>query len=148
MRALCLAESRVECASLKSNMGHLEAAAAAAGLASLIVGPLLAAVVARDDVRVVGPTDPSVRVPTLTLELDRDAGDVAAALGERGVACGSGHFYSQRLTRAMGLDPDRVLRLSFTHTASAEDVDRAVTGLTAVLDDTPPAAPGAGNDDT
>ena len=51
-RALCgsaLSESRgaaVRCASLKSNMGHLEAAAAAAGLSSLIVGPLLAGVVA------------------------------------------------------------------------------------------------------
>ena len=33
------------CTSLKSNMGHLEAAAAAAGLASLVVGPLLAAIV-------------------------------------------------------------------------------------------------------
>ena len=46
MRALCLAKSGVKCASLKSNMGHLEAAAAAAGLASLMVGPLLAAMVA------------------------------------------------------------------------------------------------------
>jgi len=36
----------VRCASLKSNMGHLEAAAAAAGLAALVTGPLLAAVVA------------------------------------------------------------------------------------------------------
>ena len=34
------------CASLKSNLGHLEAAAAAAGLASLVAGPLLAGVVA------------------------------------------------------------------------------------------------------
>ena len=34
------------CASLKSNMGHLEAAAAAAGLSSLVAGPLLAGVVA------------------------------------------------------------------------------------------------------
>ena len=33
-------------ASLKSNMGHLEAAAAAAGLSSLVAGPLLAGVVA------------------------------------------------------------------------------------------------------
>ena len=51
-RALCesaLSESRgavVCCASLKSNLGHLEAAAAAAGLSSLIVGPLLAGIVA------------------------------------------------------------------------------------------------------
>ena len=36
----------VRCASLKSNLGHLEAAAAAAGLASLVAGPLLAGVVA------------------------------------------------------------------------------------------------------
>ena len=34
------------CASLKSNLGHLEAAAAAAGLSSLVMGPLLAGVVA------------------------------------------------------------------------------------------------------
>ena len=36
----------VRCASLKSNLGHLEAAAAAAGLASLVAGPLLAGAVA------------------------------------------------------------------------------------------------------
>ena len=36
----------VRCASLKSNLGHLEAAAAAAGLSSLVVGPLLASIVA------------------------------------------------------------------------------------------------------
>ena len=36
----------VRCASLKSNMGHLEAAAVAAGLSSLVAGPLLAGVVA------------------------------------------------------------------------------------------------------
>ena len=36
----------VRCASLKSNMGHLEAAAAAAGLASLVAEPLLAGLVA------------------------------------------------------------------------------------------------------
>ena len=41
-----LAREPLLCASLKSNMGHLEAAAAAAGLSSLIVGPLLAGVIA------------------------------------------------------------------------------------------------------
>ena len=34
------------CTSLKSNMGHLEAAAAAAGLSSLTIAPVLAGVVA------------------------------------------------------------------------------------------------------
>ena len=46
VRALCSKSTPVQCTSLKSNLGHLEAAAAAAGLASLIVGPLLAGVVA------------------------------------------------------------------------------------------------------
>ena len=47
VRALCNSgEAAVQCTSLKSNLGHLEAAAAAAGLSSLIVGPLLAGAVA------------------------------------------------------------------------------------------------------
>ena len=48
VRALCNESNGrlVQCTSLKSNLGHLEAAAAAAGLSSLIVGPLLARVVA------------------------------------------------------------------------------------------------------
>ena len=46
IRALCSESTAVQCTSLKSNLGHLEAAAAAAGLSSLIVGPLLAGTVA------------------------------------------------------------------------------------------------------
>ena len=50
-RALCSKiqhddKSAVQCTSLKSNMGHLEASAAAGGLASLVVGPLSASLVA------------------------------------------------------------------------------------------------------
>jgi len=46
VRALCSESIPIQCTSLKSNLGHLEAAAAAAGLSSLIVGPLLAGAVA------------------------------------------------------------------------------------------------------
>ena len=49
-RALCKSIDHgsvaIQCTSLKSNVGHLEPAAAAAGLASLVVGPLTASVVA------------------------------------------------------------------------------------------------------
>ena len=49
-RALCKSTEHgsvaIQCTSLKSNMGHLETAAAAAGLASLVVGPLMASAVA------------------------------------------------------------------------------------------------------
>ena len=37
--ALCVNSKLVQCASLKSNMGHLEASAAAAGLVSLVLVP-------------------------------------------------------------------------------------------------------------
>jgi hypothetical protein len=40
-----LGRSDVQCASLKANMGHLEAAAAAAGLSSLAAASLLEALV-------------------------------------------------------------------------------------------------------
>ena len=40
------ARTKAQCASLKSNVGHLEAAAAAAGLSSVILVPILAGVVA------------------------------------------------------------------------------------------------------
>ena len=49
-RALCKSTEHgsvaIQCTSLKSNVGHLEPAAAAAGLASLVMGPLMASVVA------------------------------------------------------------------------------------------------------
>ena len=41
-----LAGDPAPCTSLKSNLGHLEAAAAAAGLSSLVAGPLLAGIAA------------------------------------------------------------------------------------------------------
>lgn len=97
------------------------------------LAPLLAALHDRPDVRLLGPTDPVHRVPTVAMVLDRDARAVAAALGERGVACGAGHFYSLRLLRAMAVDPDRVLRLSFTHTTAPWEVERALEALTDVL---------------
>ena len=42
MGALCASSQSVDCASLKSNMGHLEPSAAAAGLVSLVTVSLLA----------------------------------------------------------------------------------------------------------
>ena len=43
---LCAKSNVVECASLKSNMGHLEPSAAAAGLASLLAVPLYTFIIA------------------------------------------------------------------------------------------------------
>lgn len=94
---------------------------------------MLDALGARDDVRVLGSVDPARRMPTVAMVLPVDAHAVAAGLGERGVACGAGHFYSLRLLQAMDVDPGRLLRLSFTHTTAPWEVDRAITALDEVL---------------
>lgn len=100
------------------------------------LAPLLSFLDDRPDVRVLGSSDPATRLPTVAVELRRDARAVAASLGRAGVACGAGHFYAPRLTRAMGADHERVLRLSFTHTTAAWEVERAIAQLERTLDDT------------
>ena len=44
--ALCVKSNLIQCTSLKSNMGHLEPSAAAAGLISLVLVPLSAYMIA------------------------------------------------------------------------------------------------------
>lgn len=97
------------------------------------LAPLLAFLADHDRVRVLGPTDPDRRVPTVAMELDTEAHAVASTLGDRGVAAAAGHFYSHRLVVAMGLDPANVLRLSFTHTTAPWEVERAMEVLADVL---------------
>lgn len=95
--------------------------------------PLLGWLADHDRVRVLGPTDPTRRMPTVAVQLDTDAHAVAAGLGDRDVAAGAGHFYSHRVVTAMGIDPTTVLRLSFTHTTAAWEVDRAIAALDELL---------------
>ncbi len=96
--------------------------------------PVLEAVAARNDMRVLGPTDAGKRAPTVALELGRDPVPVAAALAEHGVMCGGGDFYAGRALEAMGIDPARgVLRLSFTHYTNDAEISHLLTALDTVL---------------
>ncbi len=97
------------------------------------LAPLLGFLADHDRVRVLGPTDPSRRVPTVAVQLDTDARAVAEQLGQRGVAAAAGHFYSHRLVVAMDVDPATVLRLSFTHTTAPWEVERAVSACSDLL---------------
>jgi cysteine desulfurase family protein (TIGR01976 family) len=100
---------------------------------------LLGALAARDDVRLLGPATLDAveghRCPTIAFSpLALDPQQVAHALVERGVQTSSGHYYAARVLDGLGLDPDRgVVRLSFVHYTSADDVDRAVSALDDVL---------------
>ena len=93
---------------------------------------LLGALADRDDVRLLGPATLDAvdghRCPTVAFSpLTRDPQDVAHALVECGVQTSSGHYYAARVLDGLGIDPDRgVVRLSFVHYTSPDDVARAV----------------------
>jgi len=99
-----------------------------------LLQPLLDHLAARNDLRLIGPRDATKRAPTVAVALDRAAEPVAAELAKYGIMAGGGDFYAQRPLGAMGVDVDRgVLRLSFVHYTSAEEVERLVVALDAVL---------------
>lgn len=64
------------------------------------------------------------------MALPGPAEPVAAALAPHGIMAGGGDFYAVRPLRAMGIDPDRgVLRVSFTHYTTEEEIDRLIAAL-------------------
>ena len=47
---------------------------------------------------------------------------------------GGGHFYAWRVLEALGISPEHgVLRLSFVHYTSPEEIDRLIAALDAEL---------------
>jgi cysteine desulfurase family protein (TIGR01976 family) len=125
---------------------HHEASATAAGRPQRIrrllrdaERPLLARLLdylaAHKGVRLLGPADPEQRAATVALvPLRRAPAELLPALAERGIMAGAGHFYAVRLLEAMGVDPNRgVLRLSFVHYTSSEDITRLIEALDAAL---------------
>ena len=107
---------------------------------SELLAPMLQFLSDRPDVRVFGPTDPEVRVPTVafapidSFASQRSPGEVVRALADRKVMASSGHFYSMRLVEAMGQPATPgVVRLSFVHYTSADEVAQAIEALNDVL---------------
>ncbi|QDL91991.1 aminotransferase class V-fold PLP-dependent enzyme [Paroceanicella profunda] len=99
-----------------------------------ITAPLLDFLAARNDIRLLGPSDALVRAPTVSLLHRRPGAELAEALEPYGIMAGGGDFYAVRLLRALGIDPAHgVLRLSFTHYTSQADVERLMAALDAVL---------------
>ena len=62
-----------------------------------VLAPLLDYVRGRNDVRLLGPADPEVRVPTVAIACERPGADIAADLAAHKVMAGGGDFYSLRL---------------------------------------------------
>ncbi len=99
-----------------------------------LLQPLLDYVAAKNSVRVIGPTDATRRAPTVALAVQENAEELAARLAPHGIMAGGGDFYAVRPLTAMGVDMDKgVLRLSFTHYTTKDEVDQLTTALDAVL---------------
>jgi selenocysteine lyase/cysteine desulfurase len=96
--------------------------------------PLLDYLRRQNSVRIIGPDDAATRAPTIALAVDEPAATVAARLVRHGVMAGGSHFYSIRLLEAVGINPDRgVLRLSFVHYTSPEEIQQLIAALDAEL---------------
>ncbi|NUH64314.1 aminotransferase class V-fold PLP-dependent enzyme [Sulfitobacter sp. S0837] len=95
---------------------------------------LLDAMAARNSVRVIGPADATKRAPTVALALDRPGAEMARALAERGIMAGGGDFYAGRTLQAMNVPQDKgVLRLSFTHYTTQDEMDKLLNALDDLL---------------
>ncbi|MGY6410662.1 MAG: aminotransferase class V-fold PLP-dependent enzyme [Alkalilacustris sp.] len=99
-----------------------------------LLQPLLDYLSGRNDVRLVGPKEAARRAPTVAIAHARPGAALAAELARHGINAGGGDFYAVRALEALGLDPAHgVLRLSFVHYTTRDEVDRLIAALDHVL---------------
>ncbi|MEM9970272.1 MAG: aminotransferase class V-fold PLP-dependent enzyme, partial [Pseudomonadota bacterium] len=99
-----------------------------------LLAPLLDYVTSRNSLRLIGPADPAIRAPTVAVAADRPGAELSAALVPHGINAAGGDFYAVRPLTAMGVDPDHgVLRMSFTHYTTEDEVDRLIAALDRIL---------------
>jgi len=88
----------------------------------------------RNSLRLIGPRDAAIRAPTVAVVHERPGAALSAELAVHDINAAGGDFYAVRPLSAMGVDPDHgVLRMSFTHYTTAEEVDRLIRALDHVL---------------
>lgn len=103
-----------------------------------LLQPVLRFLDERTGVRLIGPTEagPGLhRCPTLAFVVEgRSSAAIAQDLVAGGIMAGSGGFYANRLLDAVGVDPtDGVVRLSWVHYTSPDDIDHLLRTLDATL---------------
>lgn len=97
--------------------------------------PLMKWLRGREDIMILGPDDPELRAPTISLIPERKPLDeVYARLTEQKIMAGMGHFYGVRPLIGMGIPIDKgVLRLSFVHYTTMDEINRLIEALAAAL---------------
>jgi len=100
-----------------------------------LMEPLLDFLRSRQDVQILGLNQTEGRVPTISiLPFTKSIEEVYAALTKHQLMLGTGDFYAARPLMDMGipLDPG-VLRMSFLHYTSMEEIDQLIEGLKIAL---------------
>jgi len=99
-----------------------------------LLQPLLDDLKGRNSLRLLGPDRAEDRAPTVALALNRPGIEAATELAAHGIMAGGGDFYAVRPLTAMGIDPEHgVLRLSFVHYTSRDEIDKLLTALDDIL---------------
>lgn len=100
-----------------------------------LLEPLLEFLRSRDDLQILGPHKAEGRVPTISiLPLNKSVEKVYTALTSHKLMLGMGDFYAVRPLMDMGIPIEPgVLRMSFLHYTSMEDIDQLITGLKTAL---------------
>ncbi len=99
-----------------------------------LLQPLLDYLSEKNSVRLLGPRKAEARAPTVAMVLP-EAGEAAAArLAPFGIMAGGGDFYGVRCLEAQGVDPGHgVLRVSFVHYTSADEVTALITARDRII---------------
>ncbi|MHA6297448.1 aminotransferase class V-fold PLP-dependent enzyme [Devosia sp. CAU 1758] len=100
-----------------------------------LAAPLLDYLRSRNDIRLIGPSEPTERAPTISVLHAEPGVALARRLTGHGIMASGGNFYAVRLLEALGIDPHNhgVLRLSFVHYTSPEEIQQLIKALDAVL---------------
>lgn len=89
----------------------------------------------RDDICIVGPDDPKLRVPTVSImPKKRSIDEIFTVLTAKKLMAGQGHFYGVRPLMGMDIPINTgVLRLSFLHYTIEDEINQLIDGLSAAL---------------
>ncbi|MEE4214099.1 MAG: aminotransferase class V-fold PLP-dependent enzyme [Bacteroidales bacterium] len=95
--------------------------------------PVMEYLIARNDIRIIGPgvSSSEIRVPTISfVQKNRDSREITLKTDEHRVAIRWGHFYAYRLIRDLGLDKQNgVVRISMVHYNNQDETKRLLEAL-------------------
>lgn len=100
-----------------------------------LISPLMDYFRGHPAIHIVGPDSTENHAATISVTVDNfTPSELAQQLGDEGILCGAGNFYSCRLLQAMNIDPVQgVLRFSMVHNTTLEEVNRLIATLDRLL---------------